>query len=64
VFGKLELNWKDFVKTDPKFLRPEELEDLKGDSTKLRTKTGWIPTYTFETMMDEMIQHWLDFYKK
>jgi GDPmannose 4,6-dehydratase len=64
VFGKLELNWKDFVKTDPKFLRPEELEDLKGDSTKLRTKTGWIPTYTFETMMDEMIQHWLDFYNK
>jgi len=64
VFGKLELDWKQFVKTDPKFLRPEELEDLKGDSAKLRSKTGWIPSYTFESMMDEMVEHWLNFYKK
>lgn len=64
VFGKLELDWRQFVKTDPKFLRPEELEDLKGDSAKLRGKTGWAPSYTFESMMDEMVQHWLNFYKK
>jgi GDPmannose 4,6-dehydratase len=64
VFGKLELDWRQFVKTDPKFLRPEELEDLKGDSAKLRSKTGWIPSYTFESMMDEMVEHWLNFYKK
>ena len=44
-----------FVKTSQKFERPEELEHLKGDSTKLRTKLGWKPTYTFETMLDEMI---------
>jgi GDPmannose 4,6-dehydratase len=59
TFGKLDLDWKQYIKQDPKFLRPEELEDLKGDSTKLRTATGWEPEYTFETMIDEMIEYWM-----
>ena len=57
TFSKLGLNWEDYVTLDPKFLRPEELKDLKGDSTKLR-KLGWKPDYTFETMIDEMIEYW------
>ena len=60
TFGKLNLDWKQYIKQDPKFLRPEELEDLKGDSTKLRTATGWEPEYTFETMIDEMIEYWME----
>jgi GDPmannose 4,6-dehydratase len=64
VFGKLNLDWKEHVKTDSKFLRPEELEDLKGDSVKLRSETGWSPKYTFETMLDEMIEHWINYYSK
>ena len=60
TFGKLDLDWKQYIKQDPKFLRPEELEDLKGDSTKLRTTTGWEPEYTFETMIDEMIEYWME----
>jgi GDPmannose 4,6-dehydratase len=60
TFGKLDLDWKQYIKQDPKFLRPEELEDLKGDSTKLRTTTGWKPEYTFETMIDEMIEYWME----
>jgi len=63
VFGKLELSYQDYVVMDEKFLRPEELNDLKGDPTKLKKHTGWKPTYTFETMLDEMIEYWLDFYK-
>lgn len=59
TFNKLDLDWKQYVKTDPKFLRPEELRDLKGDSTKLR-KLGWKPDYTFETMIDEMIDYWME----
>ena len=62
VFGKLGLDWKQFTEKDPKFLRPEELEDLKGDSTKLRKETEWQPRYTFESMLDEMIEYWLDYY--
>jgi GDPmannose 4,6-dehydratase len=63
VFGKLELSYQDYVVMDEKFLRPEELNDLKGDPIKLKRDTGWEPTYTFETMLDEMIEYWLDFYK-
>ena len=58
VFSKLGLNYEDYVKLDMKFLRPEELTDLKGDPTKLMNATGWKPTYTFETMLDEMIAYW------
>ena len=59
TFDKLDLDWKQYVTQDPKFLRPEELKDLKGDSTRLR-KLGWKPDYTFETMIDEMIKYWMN----
>ena len=63
TFNKLDLNWEKYVTVDKKYLRPEELEDLKGDSSKLR-KLGWKPKYTFESMMDEMIEYWIKFYTK
>jgi len=59
VFKKLNLDWKKYVTQDKKFLRPEELDVLKGDSTKLTKATGWTPKYTFEDMIDEMVDHWL-----
>ena len=62
VFSRLDLNYKNFVIQDKRFLRPEELKYLRGDSTKLRTTFGWKPEYTFETLMDEMIDHWLTIY--
>jgi len=64
VFGKLGLDYKDYVVQNQKFLRPEELPYLKGDSTKIRTELGWKPTYTFENMMDEMIEYWTEILKK
>ena len=60
TFNKLELDWRQYVTQDEKYLRPEELTDLKGDSTKLRQTTGWNPVYTFETMIDEMIDYWME----
>lgn len=62
VFSKLELNYDDYVIQNQKFLRPEELPYLKGDSTKIRTQLGWKPEYTFEMLMDEMIEHWMGVY--
>ena len=59
VFSKLELNPDDYIVQNPKYLRPEELKYLKGDSTKIR-ELGWKPEYTFETMLDEMIDFWLN----
>jgi GDPmannose 4,6-dehydratase len=63
VFSSLELDYREYVTIDEKFLRPEELHDLKGDSTKLVTATGWTPSYTFESMLDEMIEYWLNILK-
>ena len=57
VFDKLGLDYTKYVVQNEKYMRPEELSYLKGDSTKIREKLGWKPEYTFETLMDEMIEH-------
>tara|TARA_R110000796_G_scaffold106618_1_gene217079 strand:+ start:12655 stop:13620 length:966 start_codon:yes stop_codon:yes gene_type:complete len=59
VFEKLDLNWEDYVVQNPKFMRPEELKYLKGDSDRSRKVLGWKPEYTFYTMLDEMIEEWM-----
>ena len=43
---------------NPKYMRPEELKYLKGDPSKANKVLGWKPEYTFETMIDEMIERW------
>lgn len=58
VFTKLGMNYKDYVVQNPKYMRPEELKYLKGDSSKAREVLGWEPEYTFETLLDDMIQRW------
>ena len=60
VFKQIDLDYTDYVVQNPKFLRPEELKYLKGDSTRAREILGWEPEYTFETMLDDMIVHWDD----
>ena len=64
VFNRLGLDYKDYVVQNPKFLRPEELPYLRGDSTKIRTELGWKPKYTFKEMMEEMADYWLDYFGK
>lgn len=59
VFDKLELDKDKYLKTDKKFERAEELHYLRGDASKAVIKLGWKREYTFETMLDEMIEHWL-----
>jgi GDPmannose 4,6-dehydratase len=60
AFHKLGLDYVDHILQDEKFLRPEELHNLKGDSTKLRRACGWVPSISFESMIDEMIEHHLN----
>ena len=64
VFGKLDLKWTDYIKQDSKYYRSEELEFLKGDCSKAKTELNWKHEYTFETMLDEMIEYWLKNYEK
>ena len=64
VFSSLELNWEEYVSIDGKYLRPEELKHLKGDCSKIKKVLSWNPKYSFEDMMDEMIEYWLEYYEK
>lgn len=60
VFTYLGLDYKDFVVQNPKFLRPEELAYLRGNSDRAREILKWKPSYTFEQLMHEMCDHWMD----
>ena len=59
VFSKLDMDYKDYVVQNPKYIRPEELKYLKGDCSKLKSTFNWEPEYNFETLMDDMINFWL-----
>ena len=58
VFERLDMNYEDHVRVNQKFVRPEELKYLKGDTSKMKEIFGWEPEYTFESMLDEMINSW------
>jgi GDPmannose 4,6-dehydratase len=55
AFDYVNLNWKDYVIVDPKFVRPAEVELLLGDSTKALKKLGWTPETSFEELIKMMI---------
>lgn len=60
VFTSVGLNYRDYISQNPIFLRPEELPYLKGDCSKLKSTFNWKPEYSFESLMDEMIEFWME----
>jgi GDPmannose 4,6-dehydratase len=64
VFNKLDLDYKDYVVQNEKYMRPEELKYLKGDSSKIKNILKWKPECSFNCLMSEMIEHWLNIFKK
>jgi GDPmannose 4,6-dehydratase len=61
VFERLDLSTVFHLVIDPKHKRPQELDYLKGDASKIRA-LGWEPEYTFESMLDEMIAYQMKIY--
>ena len=53
-------NWDKYVKQDPRFMRPAEVDVLRGDSTKARDVLGWQPETTFENMVSKMVKNDID----
>lgn len=53
-------NWADYVRQDPKFLRPAEVDLLIGDASKARTKLGWEPDVDFPALVKMMVAHDLE----
>ncbi|MEM7233752.1 MAG: GDP-mannose 4,6-dehydratase [Planctomycetota bacterium] len=57
AFSTLGLDYKEYVRTDKRFLRPAEVDLLIGNSGKARTKLGWEPKLRFEELIREMVEH-------
>ncbi len=57
AFGEVGLDYREFVREDPEFYRPAEVDLLIGDATKAREVLGWRPTYTFHELVKEMVAH-------
>jgi len=55
AFSYLELDWHEFVVTDPRYMRPTEVDALCGDSTKAREVLGWKPETDFISLVREMV---------
>ena len=60
AFSHVGLDYKDYVTQNPKFMRPEELKTLKGDSTKSRTALNWNPEYNFDSLVKDMVDYWME----
>ena len=62
AFELVGLNWKKYVKTDKRFLRPLEVDYLRGNSKKAKRKLNWKPKVTFkklvELMLNEDLNRW------
>lgn len=57
TFGRLGLDWGDYVVVDPKYRRPTEVDDLRGDFTKIHRELGWAPKVGFEELVGIMLDH-------
>jgi GDPmannose 4,6-dehydratase len=55
AFDHVGLGWQDFVKEDPAFKRPAEVEQLQADPGKAKRVLGWEPTVTFEELIRMMV---------
>lgn len=55
AFGHLNLDWEKYVKIDPRYYRPTEVELLIGDASKARKKLGWTPKMSFKELAVLMV---------
>ncbi|MDQ6676532.1 MAG: GDP-mannose 4,6-dehydratase [Acidobacteriota bacterium] len=60
AFAEAGLDYRDFVKEDPRFFRPAEVDLLVGDSSKARRVLGWRPRYSFTDLVKSMVAHDLE----
>ena len=55
AFGRLGLDYQDFVEIDARYFRPAEVDVLQGDATKAQRELGWSPQVSFEQLTDMMV---------
>ena len=57
VFARLDMDWHKYVVTDPRYLRPAEVDLLLGDPSKAKAKLGWEPRVLFQDLVEMMVEH-------
>ena len=55
AFGRLNLDWKEYVEIDPRYFRPAEVDALQADPSKARRVLGWEPQVTFKELVRIMV---------
>ncbi|MHB1957392.1 MAG: GDP-mannose 4,6-dehydratase, partial [Sulfobacillus sp.] len=55
AFARVGLDWEKYVKIDPRYFRPTEVDHLRGDASKAREKLGWEPTVPFGELVAMMV---------
>jgi GDPmannose 4,6-dehydratase len=60
TFGKLGLDYKEFVEIDPRYFRPAEVDYLLGDPSKAKAQLGWTPKVSFDQLVQMMVDHDLE----
>jgi GDPmannose 4,6-dehydratase len=58
------LDWQQYVRQDPKFMRPAEVELLVGDAGKARERLGWQPETSFRELVRMMVDADLELERK
>jgi GDPmannose 4,6-dehydratase len=56
AFGCVGLDWKDFVKVDPRYFRPAEVDLLLNDPSRAKARLGWEPKVTFKELVRLMVE--------
>ncbi|MFH1520287.1 MAG: GDP-mannose 4,6-dehydratase [Candidatus Micrarchaeota archaeon] len=56
AFTSVGLNWQDYVKIDPRYFRPTEVDFLKGDASKAHELLGWKPKVSFKELVKMMVE--------
>jgi GDPmannose 4,6-dehydratase len=64
VFGRLDLDYRDFVEIDPRYFRPAEVDLLLGSSKKARSKLAWQPRVSFDELVALMVESDLELARK
>ncbi|MBW4684340.1 MAG: GDP-mannose 4,6-dehydratase [Komarekiella atlantica HA4396-MV6] len=57
AFNSVGLNWQDYVLVDPAFYRPDEPVQLVGCIDKIKTEIGWQPQYSFNELVELMVDY-------
>jgi len=57
-------NWESYIKQDPRFMRPAEVDVLRGDSSLAKLDLGWYPTTSFENLVKKMVDNDIELLKE